>query len=142
LSSYPLPLAPSSSQIIHFLLSCLKKSGFCIWEKIYDICLSESGLFHLTWWVLVLSIFLQTTWFHSFFYSSRQSSVCSSGCLQTQYVAQPGFKLSVSCLSLPNARTGLYHHTQLISHSSLWLNKTPLWTHIAFSLTTDPLTGT
>jgi hypothetical protein len=32
------------------------KMKFCIWERTYGICLSQDGLFCLTWWSLVPSI--------------------------------------------------------------------------------------
>jgi hypothetical protein len=42
----------SSSQIVSLLLSCLfVKSRFCIWKKTFNICLSEPGLFWLTWFI-------------------------------------------------------------------------------------------
>jgi hypothetical protein len=58
-------LSPScrlSHQTVLLLHSCdcFFRSRFCISEKACGICLSESGLFHLTWWSSVPSIFLQT----------------------------------------------------------------------------------
>jgi hypothetical protein len=46
------------------LFVCFYESGFCMWERTYDICLSESGLFCLTQWSPVPSIFLQMICFH------------------------------------------------------------------------------
>jgi hypothetical protein len=36
-------------QIVHCLLSCLKKYRFYIWKKTCNVCLSESGLFYSEW---------------------------------------------------------------------------------------------
>jgi hypothetical protein len=41
-------------------------SIFHIWEKTYGLCLSEPGLLHLMWCPPFASIYLQTTWCHSF----------------------------------------------------------------------------
>jgi hypothetical protein len=54
------------SQTVYHLLSCLfkKKSRFHIWQKTYNICFSESGLYCITWWSPISHILLQMTWFH------------------------------------------------------------------------------
>lgn len=39
------------------------KSRFCVWKKTCGICLSETGLFHLTWFSN-MSIFLPRSWLH------------------------------------------------------------------------------
>jgi hypothetical protein len=54
------PCSNSSSFIFTFL-SLFSKLKFCIWKKTCYFWLSESGLFRLTWWYLVLPIFLQMT---------------------------------------------------------------------------------
>jgi hypothetical protein len=61
---YP-PLSQEQFHIyIHGVCLCVG-SKFCLWEKACNICLSKPGLFCLTWWSPVPSIFLQMTW-HSF----------------------------------------------------------------------------
>jgi hypothetical protein len=48
------------THVIHFF-----RPRFCIWERICNVCPSQSGLSHLTWWSHVPSVFLQMTCFHS-----------------------------------------------------------------------------
>jgi hypothetical protein len=55
------PLLHSWPFCLHVYL-CFK-SRFCLWEKICNICLSESGLFCLTWWPPVPLILLQILFF-------------------------------------------------------------------------------
>jgi hypothetical protein len=49
---------PQTQPILHICES-LSRTRFCIWERRYGICLSQSGLFHLTLWYLVPSSFLK-----------------------------------------------------------------------------------
>lgn len=87
--SPPLVLIPSSSLIITLLLPCpLPTPRDHIWQKICDICHFEPGLFPVTWWSLLLTIFLPMTqsgsflwWssaplFHGCFYSLIHAQAC------------------------------------------------------------------
>jgi hypothetical protein len=56
-TSYWFP-TPNSSLFL-FMFVFFFRSSFLLWKKEYSICLSESGLFYLTWWSLLLSIFLK-----------------------------------------------------------------------------------
>jgi hypothetical protein len=58
---YSLPLLSSLPPTTSFFYFHVFVSRFCMWEKLYDTCLSESGLFYLTWWSLFVYVFLQTT---------------------------------------------------------------------------------
>jgi hypothetical protein len=55
-----------------FVCICLSfGSIFLVWEKTCGLCLSEPGVFHLTWCPPVASIYLQTTWCHSSLWLSK-----------------------------------------------------------------------
>jgi hypothetical protein len=68
----------SSSQKVFLLLFCLFSfnSRFHIWKKTCHICLSESGLFHFTWWSPIPFIFLQMN-IVSFFLWQNETAWCS-----------------------------------------------------------------
>jgi hypothetical protein len=74
LRSYSLPLitlsfctssSHNSPHKVPILHACHCVCRFCVWERTFDICLSQSGAFCLTWKSLVPFIFLQMTQFHS-----------------------------------------------------------------------------
>jgi hypothetical protein len=58
---FHLPHAEITGAHYHSELVSFGKPRLCTWETVCDVCLSQSGLFHLTWWPLVSFIFLQTT---------------------------------------------------------------------------------
>jgi hypothetical protein len=76
------------------------------YERKYMVFLFESGLFLLTLWSQIPSIFLQVTWFHSTFFGGTG--------VRTQ-----GFTLAKQVLT-PWASTLAQFH------SPLWLNNIPL----------------
>jgi hypothetical protein len=67
-SPSPLFISFSTSLRVPFYFHVLPNyspSRFYIWKKTCNTSLCESGLFHLTSWSPLPSIFQQTTWFHS-----------------------------------------------------------------------------
>jgi hypothetical protein len=58
---FPVSNSPPFFQSCHLFLFIYFRSRFCTWEITHSIYLSESDLLHLTWWLLVPSIFLQMT---------------------------------------------------------------------------------
>jgi hypothetical protein len=65
---FPSPLKSSA-----FYVYVLFKSRVCMWKKAWDICVTESGLFHLTWWSPIQSIFMQIiSTYSSFFLKNTQ----------------------------------------------------------------------
>jgi hypothetical protein len=68
-------LSPSTALLslpkqLLFYFHVFLKFRFCIWKKACDSCLSEPGLFCLSWWSPVPSIFLQWQ-FHSSLWLSK-----------------------------------------------------------------------
>jgi hypothetical protein len=75
-SSFPIPVP----QIIAFLLSCLFYFSFQfrlhMRGNMCNAFLSESGLFCLTCWHPVLSIFMQMPWFHPYLWLNN-TTLCT-----------------------------------------------------------------
>jgi hypothetical protein len=79
-------------------MSIFFRSRFCIWVKKGDICLSELGLYHWTWWSPAPSIFLQMIlhnfilFFSFFFFAVLQfelGALCLLGRCTTSWVMPP-----------------------------------------------------
>jgi hypothetical protein len=63
LPRYPFLFHQLPFYIVLLLPSPLFPPKFHKWEKTYEICLCENALFRLTWWSIVLFIFLQTFYY-------------------------------------------------------------------------------
>jgi hypothetical protein len=53
----------TGTQFIQFMSFLFFKSRFHMWQKICKTCLSEPGLFHLTWWKYARLVFLNLAYF-------------------------------------------------------------------------------
>jgi hypothetical protein len=93
-----LPLIPTPNSPCFILLSLVLVKVQIPHMRTGDICLSLSGLFHLTWWSPVPSIFLQMTQFHCSFWLNNALS-CACVCIHTYIVTNTYIHIAVSgCL--------------------------------------------